>query len=67
MTAVCESHHKEFKQYFQFNEITFSPMNEGDTITTSNAQIEKREFMCPDCRDILFKELGYDKVHGRNH
>ena len=59
----CELHHKEFKQYFQFNEVTFSPMKEGDTITVDKgSEIEKREFMCPKCRDILFKELEYEKV-----
>ncbi len=60
--SECEIHHKDFKQFFGFNDVTFSPMKEGDTITVSDQQVEKLEFMCPDCRDMLYKELGYVKV-----
>ena len=59
----CEIHNKEFKQFFGFEDVIFSPMKEGDMITVDKGvNMKKLEFMCPDCRNILYRELGYEKA-----
>jgi len=42
---ICNTHDKEFKQFYFHSGFT----------------VQKVEYMCPECRDILYKELGYEK------